>query len=85
MYSSITANALWKSLSNCAMWFVIRCMCLLVFASTDDARPVSFLFSILVKLMFALVLMDGGVSVFCVLDLVLCSGAVLLIAAFFAI
>ena len=47
--------------------------------STVDARPVRFLFAILVMRVLALVLLDGGVSALCVLDLVLCAGAAVLI------
>ena len=47
--------------------------------STDDARPVRLLFSILVMRVHALVLMGSGVSALCVLDLVFYAGAVVLI------
>ena len=47
--------------------------------STADTFPVCFLFAIIIIRVRALVLLDGGVSDCCVLDLVLCSGAVVLI------
>ena len=68
MSVSMTANAWWTSFS---IWGVV--------VSTVDARPVRFLFSILGMRVRALVLMDGGVFSLCVLDLVLCAGAVVLI------
>ena len=68
MYASMTANTWWTSFSNCG-----------IVVSTDDARLVCFLFAIIVIRVRTLVLMDGVVSACCVLDLVLCAGAVVLI------
>ena len=64
----MSSNAWWKSFSNWAMG-----------VSTVNARPVRFLFSILDMRVRALILLDGGVLALCVLDLVLCSGYVVLI------
>ena len=68
MSVSMTANACWTSFSNFAM-----------VVSNFYACPCCFLFSNLVNRVRALVLLDGCVSVFCVKDLVLCAGAVVLI------
>ena len=65
----MTANAWWVSFSN---WYMV--------VSTVDARPVCFLFTILVMRVHALVLLDGNFLVLYVLDPVLCAGAVVLIA-----
>ena len=46
---------------------------------TVDARPVRFLFAVIVMCVCALVLLDGGVLALCVIYHVLCVGAVLLI------
>ena len=68
MSVSMTDNACWTSFSNFAM-----------VVSNFYACPCCFLFSNLVNRVRALVLLDGCVSVFCVKDLVLCAGAVVLI------
>ena len=68
MSASTTANTCWTSFSNWAM-----------VVSTIDARLVRFLFVILDMRVCALVLLDGYVLALCVLDLVLCAGAVVLI------
>ena len=68
MSVSMTAIAWWTSFSNWVM-----------FVSTFDARPVRFLFVIIYIRVCALVLLDGGVSALCVLDLFLCAGALVLI------
>ena len=64
----MTAKTWWKLFSNWAM-----------VVYTVDARPVCFLFLILVMRVHALVLLYGDVLALCVLDLVLCAGAVVLI------
>ena len=64
----MTANAWWTFFTNWAM-----------VVSTFDAFPVRFLFDILVINVCALFLMHSGVSACCVRDIVLCSGAVVLI------
>ena len=68
MSVSINGKAWCTSFSNCAM---------VVF--TFDACPFCFLFSILVNRVRSIVLLAGGVSVFCVQDLVLCSSGILFI------
>ena len=83
MSASMTAND-WRTLFyNCAMWLVSHIMCLLVVAYTTDACLFRLLFAIIVDCVRALILLDGGVLVRCVLDLVLCAGAVVLIVGFF--
>ena len=64
---SMIAKAWWKSFSSCAM-----------VVSTFYAFPLCVLFSILVSLVRALVLLAGGVAAVCVQALVLCFGAVVL-------
>ena len=78
----MTYNTWRISLSNCEMWLVSRRICLLVLSSTSYARPVCFLFDILVNCVRTLVLLDGGDLDRCVLDLVFCAGDVVLIAGF---
>ena len=63
----MTTKACWKSFSSCAM-----------VVSTFYAWPLCVLFSILVNLLRALVLLAGGVAAICVRDIVLCAGAVVL-------
>ena len=64
----MTSKDWWKSFSSCDM-----------VVSTFDACPLCFLFFVLVNRVRALVLLSGGVSVFCVRDCVLCAGAVVFI------
>ena len=64
----MTANNWWVLFSN---WVMV--------VSTFDAFPVRFLFDILVINVCALFLMHSGVSACCVRDIVLCSGAAVLI------
>ena len=68
MSVSITANTWWKSFSN---WVMV--------VSTFDACPFRFSFAIIIILVRDLVLLNGGVSDFCVQGLVLCAGAVVFI------
>ena len=68
MSASATANAWWTLFYNCVM-----------VVSTADARPVCFLFDIIVIRVRDLVLLDGGVLARCVLYPLLCTGAVVLI------
>ena len=60
----MTANAWWTSFYN---WTMV--------VYTVDTSPFCFLFTTLFMHVRALVILDGGVSAFCVLDLVLCAGA----------
>ena len=64
----MTYNTWWTLFSNWAMGIF-----------TIDDRPVCFLCAIIVMRVSVLVLLDGGVLSLCVLDLVLCAGAVVLI------
>ena len=52
----------------------------MIVVSTSDERNISFLFTIIVMCVHAFVLLDGGVLDLCVLYIVLCAGAVVLIA-----
>ena len=65
MSVSMKSKACWMPLSSCAMS-----------ESTVDACPVCFLFSNLVKLVRAIVLIAGGASDEYVRDLMLCAGGV---------